>query len=351
MGASETARARIFALIDSYIIEPQAAAADAAAAGHVLETETRGLLLAVLADKRVSYRDGGVIQLAWGLADPAADLTLRNEGARTLAQQLGVFLAERHIAAVKDAYQNIAKNTNVLTRGNVPSFDALLAWANGADPAQREAALKLACATVAATARPVRPMPRLNRGQLTFARCSQLVRELLATPSGGAFEQFTTAALLNTLVVDAAGAAYRVETKSLNASDRSSYAAGDVQIATGNRVIEAFEVTANDWRSKLAGASKTIRDNDLSRLHVLASRPEGDRAEVEATLGGLVEDVSVLDVRQVAEVLLAVLTRPQRAEALTRLYEYLDRYQSDVDRVNLYVERLTAAGLVEGAAD
>ena len=351
MGASETARDRIFATIDRYIADPEAGAADATSAEALLDADTRGLLLGVLADKRISYRDGVIIQLGWGVADPGADLTLRNEGARTLAQQLGVFFAERHIAAVKDAYQNIAKNTNVLNRGNVPDFDALLVWANGADAAQREAALQLACAAVAATARPVRPMPRLNRSLLTFARCSKLIRELLATPSAGAFEQFTVAALLNTLVADTTGAAYRVETKSLNASDRSSYAAGDVQIVTGNRVIEAFEVTANDWRTKLVGASKTIRDNDLSRLHIVASRLEGERPDVEAALDGLAEDVAVLDVRQVAEVLIAVLTRPQRAEALTRLYEYLDRYQSDVDRVNLYVERLTAAGLVEGAGN
>lgn len=79
----------------------------------------------------------------------------------------------------------------MLNRGNVPCFDALLVWANGADAAQREAALQLACATVAATARPVRPMPRLNRGLLTFAQCSKLIRALLATPPAGAVERFT----------------------------------------------------------------------------------------------------------------------------------------------------------------
>lgn len=313
----------------------------------MLDAATRALLHSVLADRRISYRDGIIIQLAWGVADPAADLTRRNKGARTLAQQLGVFFAERHIAAVKDAYQNIAKNTIVLNRGNVPDFDALLIWADAAGVPEREAALQLACATVAATARPVRPMPPLNRSLLTFARCSKLIRELLATPSAGAFEQFTIAALLNVLVADNSGASYRVKTKSLNASDRSSHAAGDVQIVSGNRVLEAFEVTANDWRTKLVGSSKTIRDNDLSRLHIVASRPESDRPAVEAALGGLAEDVAVLDVRQLADVLIAALTRPQRAEALTRIYEYLDRYQSDVGRVNLYVERLTAEGLVE----
>jgi hypothetical protein len=194
-------------------------------------------------------------------------------------------------------------------------------------------------------------MPVLNKSALTFSRCAKLLRELLNTPSSGAFEQFAIAALLNTLVADTAGGSYRVETKSLNASDRSSYAAGDIQIATGNRVIEAFEVTANDWRTKIGGAAKTIRDNDLSRLHIVASRPESQRAEVEDALATIAEDVSVLDVMQVVDVFLAALTRPQRADALTRLYEYLDRYQSDVDRVNTFVQRLGAAGLIEGSGD
>lgn len=47
----------------------------------------------------------------------------------------------------------------------------------------------------------------------------------------------------------------------------------------------------------------------------------------------------------------AVLTRPQRAEALVRLYEYLDRYQPDTERVNELVRRLEAAALVERAGD
>ncbi|SLN30302.1 hypothetical protein [Roseisalinus antarcticus] len=268
-----------------------------------------------------------------------------------MAQQLGVFLSERHITSVKDAYQNIAKNTDRLARGNVAEFDRLLNWATGASQGEREAALNFACAAVAATARPVLPMPELNRSALTFARTTGLLLDLLATPSGGAYEQFAFAALLHTMVASHAADQVRVETKSLNASDRSSFAAGDVQIATGSRVIEAFEITANNWATKIDGASKAIRDNDLSRLHIVANRPEGERAAVSERLNQLAEDVAVLDVRQTVEVITAVLTRPQRAEALLRFYEYLDRYQPDTERVNELVRRLVAANLVERTGD
>jgi hypothetical protein len=250
-------------------------------------------LESVLADWRISYRDGVLIQLGYGMEDASLDLTRRPEGGRGMAQQLGVFLSERHITAVKDAYQNIAKNTDRLARGNVEEFDRLLHWANDASQTERDAALGFACAVVAATARPVLPMPELNRSALTFSRTTSLLLDLLHVPSGGAYEQFSFAALLQTVVADHAADQVRVETKSLNASDRSSFAAGDVQIATGSRVIEAFEVTVNNWGTKIDGASKTVRDNDLSRLHIVANRPEGEREAVRDRLN----HVAVLDVR------------------------------------------------------
>jgi hypothetical protein len=342
---SDTARNTIFDLVDGYIATP------ASVSGTGIPQEVVADLGTVLKDSRISYRDGVMIQLAYGLAGPGLNLTKRQAGARSVAQQLGAFFAQRHIRSVKDAYQNIAKNTDVLVRGNMAEFDRLLLWANDASIEDREIVLRIACASVAATARPVHPMPQLNRSALTFVRVVGLFHNLLAMPSGGAFEQFAVAALLDTLVTVHGDGRARIVTKNLNASDRSSFAAGDVQVVVGNRVVDAFEVTAKDWRTKVADASKTIRDNDLSRLHIIAFRPEGNRDAVAFALQELVEDVSVLDARQVVEVLAAVLTRPQRADALARLYEYLDRYQPDTNQVNLFVTRLEAAKLVERPDD
>ncbi len=351
MSTSNRARDRVFKSIDWFLDEPDAGARAISDAKAQLSAPVISDLQSVLADRRVSYRDGVLIQLGYGVEDVSLDLTKRPEGGRGMAQQLGVFFAERHITAVKDAYQNIAKNTDRLTRGNFAEFDRLLHWASGADLPNRECALAFACAAVAATARPVYPMPELNRSALTFARTTALFMEMLDLPSGGSYEQFTLAALLHTLIANHAADQVRVETKSLNASDRSSFAAGDVQIATGSRVIEAFEISANNWSTKISGASKTIRDNDLSRLHIIANRPEGERENVKEQLMQLAEDVAVLDVRQAVEVLTAVLTRPQRAEAIVRLYEYLDRYQPDTERVNELVRHLCASDLVESSSD
>src|SRR6202011_2537625 len=134
------------------------------------------------------------------------------------------FLAERHIPAVADAYQNIAKNSTDLARGNIPSFDNFLRWASktGVDRRALGAAFEYVCSKVAATSRPVSPMPRLDLSALTFSNVSGLFGAMLNTPSEGAHEQFIIAALLHALIQQTDAGGYRVETKKLNSSDASS---------------------------------------------------------------------------------------------------------------------------------
>lgn len=308
---------------------------------------------AVLGSTRVSYRDVLIVQLAYKIAsDQAGDLTVRHAGSRTVGKTLGQFFAKHHIPGVQDAYQNIGKNSTNLTRGNFPEFDSFLRWATNESTitdAQIEAAFDYVCAAVAVTARPVLPMPPLNRGTLTFGNVSRLLRDLFDLGSQGAYEQFAIASLLSALIEQTGCHQYRVETKSLNASDKSSRAAGDIQIMTGNRVVEAYEVTANDWETKLPGAEKTVKDHDLTRIHIVASIGEGAGEQVLRKLDSQAIDVSVLDLREFAVSLASVLTRSFRAHALERLYEYLDRYQPEVARVNQYVCMIESLGLNEKA--
>ena len=308
---------------------------------------------AVLKSNSVSYRDVLIVQLAYRLSsDRTLDLTQRHIGARTVGQRLGRFFASQHIRKVQDAYQNIGKNSPALVRGNFPQFDTFLRWVSvdqDSKIAGIEAAFDYACAVVAATSRPVLRMPPLDRSALTFANVNGLLHELFDRGSQGAYEQFAIAALLTGLIEQEAGTrGYRVMTKSLNASDKSSRTAGDVQIVSGNRVVEAFEVTANDWETKISGAEKTLRDHDLSRIHIVASIKEGVSEELFRKLQSQTVDVSVLELRQFAALLTSALTRNYRADALVRLYEYLDRYQPDMEKVNLYVRVIESRKLQEG---
>ncbi len=300
-----------------------------------------------------AYRVALVIQLAYGLeADEPLKLTQRQSGARGdkgVAGQVYQLLRAAHVTCPKDVYQNIGKGTRELDRGNFPPFDNFLRWASqpGRKKEELRAAFDYACRRIAATARPVLPMPELDQTRLTFAVVMSLLRDMLAEPSGGAHEQLIAAALLHAKVQQTNVPGHRVEqvqTKGLTVSDASARAAGDIEIRSGHRVVEAFEVTANPYTEKLPGAGRTIRAHDLRGLHVLAGIDK-PFDEVLRELLGLTDDVSVLELGSFIAVQVAELTKASRAEALRRLHEYLDRYQPVLDRVNAYVELLGRHGL------
>lgn len=337
---SRRVETRVVAAIDKWLEYPEGIITATAAKNSTLGSVASKLLDGALAASN-SYRDGVLIQLAWGLEQSGFDHTQKGAGARSAAGSIAKALAARHIPAVKDAYQNIGKNTANLARGNVPDFDNLLRWMNGATDEARHATLDLVAAIVAATARPVRPMPQLARVNLTFANVVSALDELLARPSGGAHEQFAVAAFLEALI-DEFGlggvGALGVRTKNINASDASAGTAADVQILRGNKVEEAFEVSASGWRDKLDQAIFAAKNADLNRVHILSHVQ--DLVGLNALLGDNTTDVTVIDVKTFLRTLIAVLKKPAREAALIRLYEHLDRKQPDVNRVNEYVELL-----------
>jgi hypothetical protein len=298
---------------------------------------------AMLAFPRRSYREAFVIQAAYGLLQPSLDLTLRQEGGRSVAQRFARLLKQSHIDATSDAFQNIGKNDANLCRGNVPEFDSLLRWASSAKPAELDAAFNYAMAGLARIAKPVASMPEPDVPMLSFYRVANFLDELLDRPSGGAHDQFATAAFLELLIdeVGATGlAGLRVTTKHLHASDASARTAGDVEIRHGGRVEEILEISANDWRTKLDQARLALRTADLPRAHVVAR--VGERL---VELSDLTEDISILDAGSFLRVLVAALSKPARSRALVRLYELLDRNQPNVELVNAYVELLKQHGL------
>jgi hypothetical protein len=336
--------------LDEFILQPaETESALASARGHLPE-EVVGQLTRVLALKALGYRDGVIIQLSFGLlSSQPIDSTKRPEGGRGVAQRLGTLLAARHIAAVKDAYQNIAKNTKELCRGNDADFDSFLRWANSASRKERLSALEFVLASVALTARPVAPMPALDRTNLTFYKVAKFIYFLLRVPSGGAHEQFAVAAFLHALIdefgMGGPGNLY-VETKSINAADTSALTAGDVQVKRGNRVEEAFEVTAKDWQSKVEGAARAMRDHDLQRAHIIGAVAR-DFIVDAVELRQRDVDLSIIDVEALLLTLTAIMRKPSRELALRRLYELLDRHQPNIELVNGYVRLLNEHGLTE----
>ena len=122
-------------------------------------------LQAVITSKELSYRDALAVQLAFWLANERpTDVTVRHEGGRGVAGWFGEYLAGKHIRAVKDALQNVGKNSVALTRGNQKNFDQALVWAsdNLRTKVEISAAFRVLCWAIAGTARAVVPLPKLN---------------------------------------------------------------------------------------------------------------------------------------------------------------------------------------------
>jgi hypothetical protein len=173
-----------------------------------------------------------------------------------------------------------------------------------------------------------------------------LLDALLAIPSGGAYEQFAVAAFVEALI-DEFGlggvGGLGVRTKNINASDASAGTAADVQVMRGNKIEEAFEVSASDWRGKVAQAIQAARNSDLPRVHILAyvDNLEG----LAEALGATTTDVTVIDVKVFLRSLVALMKKPAREVALRLLYDHIERRQPDIARVNAYVGLLRSHSL------
>jgi hypothetical protein len=345
---SHVAAAKIIEALDAYLDVPATAEADIARLAQSLPEKLRERAEVSLT-KGASYRDVILIQLAFGLeASGGFDHTKAATGARDSGKLVGAATRARHIRSVKDAYQNIGKNHDNLIRHNVAEYDELLAVLNDTPNEQRADLFAYVLAATAITARPVLAMPSLARGELTFSKVSGFLDALLATGSGGAYEQFATAAFLEALLDEfglsgGIGGGLSIKTKNINASDASSGATADVQIMRGNKIEEAFEVSAGGWRLKVAQALISAREVDLSRVHILAYG--NDLSGLTDALAETNTDVSVMDVRSFLRTIVGILKKPAREVALRRLYDLLVHNQPDMERVNRLVGFLSSHAL------
>lgn len=298
-----------------------------------------------------TYRDGMLALLAFPVAagQPVDLTTSKLKGARGVAQRVAELLNEHKISGRKDALQTIAKGSPNYMGRSRDAWNQLLVWASKQkDVDQIRCAWLYLLAGVAATARSLPPLPAIDTTRLTFPAAAALFDELLSTPSNGGYEQFIFAALLHAYVEQLGiRTNERVTTKSLNAADASASAAGDVQHLAGGQVLEAYEVTASDWRTKVAQAVEALRRYDLARVHIVGAAGDVTAQEIAKALPSANLDVSVLDIRHEVRSLTHRLLKPARREAIERLYDHLVYRQPREGLVALLVDALKRRGLVE----
>lgn len=304
-----------------------------------------------LLSKVDTYRDGMLALLAFPVAArQPIDLTgAKLEGARGVAQRVAELLNEYKIPGRKDALQTIAKGSPNYMGRDREAWNQLLAWASKQkDVDEIRRAWLFLLAGVAATARSLPALPAIDTSRLNFTATAALFDELLSTPSNGAYEQFIFAALLHAYVEQLGiRANERVATKSLNAADASAMAAADVQHLAGGQVIEAYEVTANDWRTKVTQAVETLWRYDLARVHIVGAARDVSADDISTALPTENLDVSVLDIRHEVRSLTHRLLKPARRNAIERLYEHLVHRQPRDDLVVSLVDALKRRGLAE----
>lgn len=172
-------------------------------------------------------------------------------------------------------------------------------------------------------------MPEILASKLSFLKFGLFRERLLAEASGGAFEQYLLAGLLEQELA-ATGTTFRIQTKNVGANDAATHAGGDIEVRDGQTLLKAYEVTANAWDTKLAQLDSSARAG-LSEVTLVANGVAGiPAASLNEALSMKAEqlgiDVAVLDLSSLIDVLVSRISRHARAEAVVFIYRSLVRW-------------------------
>jgi len=315
-------------------------------------------------------RDALLIIFAFRLVQGSPiDVSKRMEGDRAVSDFLGKeVLPDLGIDGVKSALEGRSFSHGFLSdevRSDAVRAIAPLAMETSVTEEQIEGIFWAFARGIAATAKVFKPLSDLDLHAMTFNRTLPLIEFLLGSPdgaemgsrTGGAHEQFLFASLLQA-VYDDEDSRLRVITKTLNSSDRSAKAAGDIQVVSGQaRLVEAYEVTANRWETKMDKAAQTLNEfPELDRVHVVADssgatgsavRAAADQAAQRAGRAVGSVDITVTGVREQCVVLLSRASQRGRRYAIRILHQHLVNLQSDMSLVDQLVDKCSELGLFE----
>jgi hypothetical protein len=277
-------------------------------------------------------------QRVLNLADPAAgDLDLHNNriaGDRTVSDDLcRRLLVSRNIPCTQGPLQSSSFRAGYLAaQVRDAGIRRYVAWQS--DPGRTLADVTCLAEALAdefldkASAMPV--MPLLAARRFTFIAYRQARERLLKQGSGGAFEQYLLAGLLDQEISQSQPGA-RIATKSVGANDRAARTGGDIEVRRGQALMSAIEVTAAHWDAKI-DQLETAASANLSEATIVAPRVAHDVSaeDLAERLGPAAErlglDVSVLDLHAFMDVVASRLTVFGRAMAFRYVYDCLTRW-------------------------
>jgi hypothetical protein len=251
----------------------------------------------------------------------------RATGDRVLSEALSKALRAHSIPSTEGALQSSTYRAGYLAaQARSPGLAEFVAWLNADDRSLDEVKAFAAALAQEFGALHVSfpPLPSIDPNSLTFARMKALITALAAKPSGGAYEQYLVKALLaqEYLLIHPS---WRVETKRVMASDASSGAASDVQVRRKQVLVQAIEVSAANWQTKIAQSAHVAQEQGVPV--VIAAPAQGLTGEdLEAALhgsGATAAELAVVDLDGLLDVVSSRITSAMRAAAIKDLYRML----------------------------
>ncbi len=176
------------------------------------------------------------------------------------------------------------------------------------------------------------PWVEIAASRLTFANFLRVRERLLMEGSGGAFEQYLLAGLMEAELAQGPSGR-RIDTKNVGANDKATNAPGDIVVRERQAARAAFEVTAAAWESKVGQLDAAARQG-LSEATIvapgIAGGPSAEQiaAEIEPVGTRLGIDPAVVDLHAYMDILASRVSPHGRAEALTFVYRCLVRWHS-----------------------
>lgn len=358
--ASDAVKAVIKAAVDSALVSQGSGSSGAPPGARALvevlsvPDAARDLSLILLAYRKVAGRRLDLIDPDGG--DLGSNNRLR--GDRQVSDWLRTYLRSLGIEARASAVESSTFRGGYLpAQTDRPVIHAVVRWIShhARTEAEIDQAFDFVVQRVASTARVVPPLPELSRQRCTFPRTMQVVDRLLATPSGGRFEQYLLGAFLKA-VHDEREDRLRVETKAVGTTDRAAGTAGDIEIRRGQNLEDAFEVSGADWQTKVVQAVALLENRaELERIHVVAlGEPTGDQilaklgsADLPSGVTPSDVDMTVRHIRSVLASLAAEGGRHARKAAFSELHQLLRRHESPMELIEVLVDAVVEFELVD----
>lgn len=293
--------------------------------------------------------------------DGSASSTKRLAGDRACTDALSKQLHQLHIPATKGALQSSTyRGGYMAAQAREPGLASYVQWASDTTlPVDAIGDLFEAVAIhLASLQNRIAELPDLNRRLLTHRAVDELTRRLFVMPSQGAFEQYWLAALLQQSEDQMSDGRRRAHTKALFGADASAKTAGDIEIRHGQNLVSAYEVTANEWRTKMEQVISVLRAHPEldGRLNLAAgSRPvsadEAQRAIAAVAPPGIRPDsldIAINTVDAWCSIVSASLTARQREAAVMGLHQHLATFcAARPELVDHLIEALEDLGLTD----